>query len=190
MDQELAGELLCHTVLTEVDPATGGERSSRRLGERQGKMWTTAATLAPAFHVEESLKTSLKKFEPSLVHSFSVLQAITFAAVALNNLLGNVFVFPKIGDLFNGTFIYNVTMQLSKGPFKKKTLPSEVDVEFQKTLEAVLKIVTNVKDEIRTTKVKKSKKKPPPVKEEEITPGKQSDLFQDLGNRFSALAVE
>ena len=86
MDQELAGELLCHTVLTEVDPATGGERSSKRLGERQGELWTTAATLAPAFHMEESLK----KFDPSLVHSFSVLQPITFAAVALNN-LGNAF---------------------------------------------------------------------------------------------------
>ena len=56
-------------------------------------------------------------------------------------------------------FIYNVTMQLSKWSFKKKILPSEMDVEFQKTLEAVRKIVTNVKEEIRTTKVKKRRKK-------------------------------
>ena len=54
-------------------------------------------------------------------------------------------------------FIYNVTMQLSKWSFKKKILPSEMDVEFQKTLEAVRKIVTNVKEEIRTTNVMSKK---------------------------------
>ena len=99
------------------------------------------------------MEESLKKFDPSLVHSFSVLQPITFAAVALNK-LGNVFLSSR-----NMRFIYNVTMQLSKGSFKKKILPSEMDVEFQKTQEAVRKIVTNVKEEIRTTKVKKRRKK-------------------------------
>ena len=41
------------------------------------------------------MEESLKKFDPSLVHSFSVLQPITFAAVALNKLGIVFFVFPK-----------------------------------------------------------------------------------------------
>ena len=190
--------LLCHTVCTRMDPRIGAERSTRKLKEalkeqkqkQKVEFLEAAVTLSPAWHIEESLKTSTKKFEPSLVHSFSVLQAITFGVLALNKLLGSVYSFPRICDLFNGTFIYNVTLILSRKKPREKILPNEVEVEFERTLECVLKIVTNLQEQI-TPKAKKPKKKSKPINEDrDISSEQEQDTFHDLGNRFTALSVQ
>ena len=109
--------VMCRLVLSRVDPVVGGERSSKKLenlllkcdDSKQSHFYKCALDLSPAFHIQEGMKSNPKKFDPLAVHSFSVLQAITYASLALNKLLGNVFVFPRICDLFNRTFISNLS---------------------------------------------------------------------------------
>jgi len=191
--------LLCRLVLSRVDPLTGGERSTRKLeslllkcdDKRQMSFYQCALALSPAFHMQEVMKTNVKKFDPLVVHSLSVFQAIAYASLALNKLLGNVFQFPRICDLFNGTFIYNISSGIHQ--LKKALLPDEVEEELAKNMEAVMAIVKDVVTENVTKS--KSKKCTSKVKlrdenkeESEVTDSNES--FSDLGNRFSALSVE
>jgi len=191
--------LLCRLVLSRVDPLTGGERSSKKLesllskcdDKRQMCFYQCAIALSPAFHMQEVMKTNVKKFDPQPVHSLSVLQAIAYASLALNKLLGNVFPFPRICDLFNGTFIYNMSNGIHQ--LKKALLPDEVEKELAMNIEEVMTIVRDVVSE-NVTKSKskkcKSKVKLKDEKKEEGGVTDSSESFSDLGNRFSALSVE
>ena len=191
--------LLCRLVLSRVDPLTGGERSTRKLeslllkcdDKRQMSFYQCALALSPAFHMQEVMKTNVKKFDPLVVHSLSVFQAIAYASLALNKLLGNVFQFPRICDLFNGTFIYNMSNGIHQ--LKKALLPDDVEEELSKNMEAVMAIVKDaVTENVTKSKSKKCKSKvrlrAENKEEGEVTDSNES--FSDLGNRFSALSVE
>ena len=191
--------LLCRLVLSRVDPFTGGERSSKKLeslllksdDKRQISFYQCALALSPAFHMQEVMKTNVKKFDPLAVHTLSVLQAIAYASLALNKLLGNVFLFSRICDLFNGTFIYNMSNGIHQ--LKKAFLPDEVEEELVMNMEAVMTIVKDVVAEnVTKSKSKKCKSKvklrDEKKEEGELTDSKEN--FCDLGNRFSALSVD
>jgi len=195
----LKAVLLCRLVLSRVDPLTGGERSSKKLeslilkcdDKRRMSYYQCALALSPAFHMQEVMKTNAKKFDPLAVHSLSVFQAIAYASLALNKLLGDVFLFPRICDLFNGTFIYNMSNGMHQ--LMKVLLPEEVEEELAKNMEAVMTLVKDfVAENVSKSKSKKCKSK---VKlrdenkeEGEVTASNEG--FCDLGNRFSALGVE
>jgi hypothetical protein len=200
----LRAVLLCHTVLTGLDPATGVmERSTKKLQEAalaEGEPGARAAIqaavdLSPAFHIQEGMKTSTKNFDPLLVHSFSILQAIAFAATALNLLLGGVYSFPRISDLFSGTFLYNMSLQLDRSVGRAAVLPPELEAEFQGAVDAVSILVTDIALETKPRKEAKSKKKlKTPVNKGAECAGAVKDggreNFHDVGNRFAALCVE
>jgi len=193
--------VLCHLVLRVVDAATGGERSTRKLealagreiyAAPQGELLQAALALNPMFHMGEQMRGHLRWFEPHLVHSLSALQAVTYAAITLNKLLGGVLPFPAIGQLFNGTFIYNMTVLMAKGQFKEAGLPGELAVQYRKTLNAVEKVVTNLTDEAVKPKAKKSKRKAKISSSEESREvvGETKEAFRDVDNRFSLLGME
>ena len=153
--------VLCLLVLRVVDPATGGERSTRRLEalaegaqDQAAELLQAAINLNPMFHLGEQMKGHLRWFEPHLVHSLSTLQAIASAAISLNKLLGGVLPFPSISQLLNGTFIYNMTVAMTKGQFKEASLPGELAAEYRKTLGEVEKVVKNLTDETSKPKGK------------------------------------
>ena len=195
----LKAVLLCRLVLSRVDPLTGGERSSKKLesfllkcdDKRRMSYYQCALALSPAFHMQEVMKTNAKKFDPLAVHSLSVFQAIAYASLALNNLLGDVFLFPRICDLFNGTFIYNMSNGMHQ--LMKVLLPEEVEEELAKNMEAVMTLVKDfVAENVSKSKSKKCKSKVKlrdENKEEGEVPA-SNEGFCDLGNRFSALSVE
>ena len=66
------------------------------------------------FHIEESLKTSSRKFDRDLVHSFSMLQSTFYIFNTLNKLLGNIIPMPKVSHFINGTFVYNMVVYIGK----------------------------------------------------------------------------
>ena len=191
--------MLCRLVLSRVDPRTGGERSSKKLeslllkcdDERQRSFYKCALALSPVFYMQEAMKTNVKKFDHLTVHSFSVLQAIAYASLALNKLLDNVFSFPRICDLFNGTFIYNVSTGIHQ--LRNVPLPDEVEEELTVNMKAVVTIVKDAVTE-NVTKLKgkksKSKEKLRDLNKSESEVTESSEIFSDIGNRFSALGVE
>ena len=189
--------VMCRLVLSRVDPVVGGERSSKKLenlllkcdDSKQSHFYKCALDLSPAFHIQEGMKSNPKKFDPLAVHSFSVLQAITYASLALNKLLGNVFVFPRICDLFNGTFIYNLS-NVMQHLNKKSLLPCGVEEEFSQNLDSVMTVVKDATEKVSklSGKKKKSKLNVRGHGQEGGEVFDNSESYQDLGNRFSALS--
>ena len=108
-----------------------------------------------------------------------------------NGNLGNVFQLPRICDLFNGTFIYNMSNGIHQ--LKKALLPDEVEEELAKNMEAVMTIVNDVVTENVTKSKSKKCKSKVKQRDENKEEGKltdSSESFSDIGNRFSALSVE
>lgn len=129
----LSAVVLCHLVLAAED-RTG--REDMEQDQREAEV-----TLSSFYRLKETLKTSAVEFEPVIVHSLSCLQAILHATLALNKLLGSVFSFPKISQFFNGTFVYNVTVEMSQGAFESCGLGQDMEGIFLDTLAVIQQIV-------------------------------------------------
>jgi len=110
------------------------------------------------YSIEESLKCSSKNFDKELVHSFNILQSIYYHVSQLNSLLGDVLVLPKIAHFYNGAFIYNLTVHLSKqngGKFHDGGfLPEFLQQEFSKLKNIFLSTLS-----LKSPQTKRKKKK-------------------------------
>ena len=152
---------------------------------------------AALFHMEESMKTSTKKYDKDIVHCFGVLQTIVYTSSILNTLLGDVVILPKISEFVSGTFLYNVVMYISKKPEQLKDcfLPEKMREEFLRIFNLISSLLPN----LQPVNTKPMKKKKPRQKTDtsEYSDFIESDLaesesetgFFDVENRFSALKV-
>ena len=153
---------------------------------------------AALFHMEESMKTSTKKYDKDIVHCFGVLQAIVYTSSILNTLLGDVVILPKISEFVSGTFLYNVVMYISKKPEQLKDcfLPEKMREEFLRIFNLISSLLPNLQP-VNTKPMKKKKKPRQKTDTSEYSDFIESDLaesesetgFFDVENRFSALKV-
>eukprot|EP00092_Neocalanus_flemingeri_P002070 GFUD01002209.1.p1 GENE.GFUD01002209.1~~GFUD01002209.1.p1 ORF type:complete len:659 (-),score=134.82 GFUD01002209.1:7-1983(-) len=197
---EIQSVLLCHFALTQIDPKTGAMRNSKKLQKLaeenvsvNKEYFQAALKVSPFFHIDEIMKTSTRKFEIGVVHSLSKLQAIIFASTALNSLLGNVYNFPKISDIFNGTFIFNAILQFLKKPYNEDFLPPGVAQAFNSLPKAITNCLTNLSTHSSVLSPKKKTKKSAKPSESEIyaaVPTEKDEQFHDVENIFSSLSLE
>jgi len=197
---EIQSVLLCHFALTQIDPKTGAMRNSKKLQEiaqddvsENKEYFKAASKISSFYHIDEGMKTSTRKFDIEVVHSLSKLQALTYVTTAINRLLGNIFSFPNISDVFNGTFIFNIIMLFSKVPYKKEFLPPLVSEPFNKLSGQVSKCLTNLSTQTSKLSPKKKLKKLVKASESDpelILPVEKMKTFHDVENIFSALSLE
>ena len=197
---ELHSVLLCHFALTQIDTKTGAIRNSKKLAKlaqedvsEDKEYFEAASKVSQFFHIEESMKTSTRKFEIGVVHSLSKLQAIIFATTALNRLLGNVYSFPNISHIFNGTFIFNAILQFVKVPYKEGFLPPGIAEPFNSLVSSVVDCLKNVSSQSRMPSPKKKNKKSVITSESDVivaAPSEKVETFYDVENMFSTLSLE
>jgi len=191
--------ILCWFVLTRLDPVTGAERNTRKVAEQAregGVEHQAAARLTQLFHLEEGMKTSSKKFCRATVHLLSQLQAILWAARAVNDLFGGVLTFPKLSELLNCTFIYNCIVQHEKFSIGSDVFPGELSKEFNAIVDKVLACLGNLSNS--PVKPKKTKEKVIPKKRKNVRERlnqksslvSTTDQFLDENNIFSLLSLE
>lgn len=190
----------------EIDPITVCARSEKKIQQQLKNPQTgaekkccleTMAKYATFFHMEESLKTSTKKFDKELVHCFAVFQAIFYSVYVLNRALGSVISLPRISELFNGTFVYNLVVYIVRKPetIKQSFLPPAHSVQFLQTFQLLLDHLPNIKDVTsKPKKQRRTKVRPEPIETSdnigsERTPSGSENEFFDVENRFSALKV-
>jgi len=197
---EIQSVLLCYYTLTQIDPKTGAIRNSKKLQKlaqedvsENKEYFLAASKLSQFFHIEESMKTSARKFEIGVVHSLSHFQALIFAITALNRLLGNIYSFPKISDIFNGTFIFNSILLFLRVPYKEEFLPSGVAEPFNTFAKKVTDCLKNMSTQSSIPSPKKKIKKSVKASESNknvAVPSEKVETFFDIENIFSSLSLE
>ena len=188
----------------DIEPVTENVRSEKKIREQLAKQSSstkkrscleTMAKYVTFFHVEETMKTSVRKYEKEIVHCLAVFQALFYSVSVLNKLLGDVVKLPKISDFYNGVFIYNTIVHITKRPeaVKETALPTDVKTSFQTTYAS---FISNLPD-LQDISAKLKKKKKPRAKPEKATivdeidqteSGSEPEYF-DVENRFAALKV-
>ena len=191
-------------ILMDIEPMTERVRSEKKIREQLNKSGTsgdkksclqTMAKYVTQFHVEETMKTSLRKYDKDIVHSLAILQALFYCVSVLNTLLGDVIKLPKPSDFFNGVFIYNMIVQVTKRReiMNETLLPPNIISDFQTTFDTFISHLPQLSN--ISAKPKKKKKMKPKIKSEEeimgeevIQTGSETEYF-DVENRFAALKV-
>ena len=192
-------------ILQDIEPMTEQVRSEKKIREQLNKSGTssdkkscleTMAKYVAHFHVEETMKTSLRKYDKDIVHSLAILQALFYCVSVLNTLLGDVIKLPKPSDFFNGVFIYNMIVQVTKrsGMMNETLLPQNIQSDFQTTFDTFISHLPQLSN--ISAKTKKKKKIKPKIKSEDDTAlaeevnqtGSENEYF-DVENRFAALKV-
>ena len=200
---EIRSILLCHLILTELDPKVNYLRNCKKLqalseDDQEDEFARAASKLYYLFHMDENMKTKTRKYDPDIVHKLSQLQAILWLTNSLNQLLGGVYTLPRISDMINCTFIFNCILQHSK-VFGRELLPRSLEEKFQTTSSKILSCLQCLDEpvtKISAGKKKRSKKQhcsqARPEKEmfnSEISPD-EIDSFFDEENIFSVLKIE
>ena len=198
---EIKSILLCQLILTEVDPKVNNLRNCKKIralaqSDVDDEYLMAASKLYHLFHMEESMKTNTKKYDPDIVYKLSQFQAILWVSIALNQLLGSVFASPRISQLINCTFIFNCILQQSK-VFRKEFLPVSLEEKFENICSKILPCLKYLDSQ---TTAKSGKKKI--TKKKSQTKGKigetlssdnssdEVDKFFDQENIFSLLKIE
>jgi len=200
--------LLARSIVLDVDPAIDSLRNEKKIKQQLENPQTpsnkkpylkTISRYAPFFHVDETLKSSIRKFDRELVHSLAVFQAVFYSSTVLAALLNNPVIIPKISNFFSGTFVYNMTTSINKKPetLKECFLPEEARRNFVATFQLFVDNLPNLGEITSPRKQKKKKVAKVVEKKVELSDGVDSDLtqsetenvFVDLENRFSALIV-
>ena len=201
---EIKAILLCHLILTEVDPNVNQLRNCKKIrtlaqNNADDEYLMVASKLYHLFHMEESMKSNTKKYDSEIVYKLSQFQAILWVSMALNQLLGSVYKSPRISQLINCTFIFNCILQQTK-VFRKELLPVTLQEKFENISSKILSCLKYL--DAQTTTVKSGKKKM--TKKKSPTKAKISlgetlssdnssdevDKFFDEANLFSLLKIE
>ena len=198
---EVKSVLLCHFLLTEVDPKVNYLRNCKRLramadNEADDDV-KAAAKLYYLFHMEESMKTNTRKYEPDIVYKLSQFQAILWVTNALNQLLGGLYKPPRISEVINCTFIFNCILNHSK-VFRKEFLPLSLEDKFESLCSKILpclKLLDDKNTKISSGRKKRSKKQQVIRTTDETVTSKSEisdgvDNFFDKENIFSLLKIE
>ena len=193
------------SILKDIYPLTDRVRSEKKIDEQLKNSNTPACKkvyleclkrYVTFLHMEESLKTSTRKYEKNLVHLMAVFQSIFYCVSVLNVLLGHVIQMPRVFDLYNGTLIYNLVGWVLKSPqcLKQDTfLPPALNFEFGQDFQRLTGKLSHLRlMAVRHKKKAKTKTAtrtdtPPPVTDEPHS-GSEPEFF-DLENRFSGLRV-
>ena len=157
----------------------------------------TMSKYVSLFHIEESMKTSTRKYDKDVVHCFGVLQSIVYTSSILNTLLGGVVYLPKISEFFSGTFLYNTVANINKKPEQLKdcSLQEKMREEFLRIFDLFINLLPNLKSVNTKQKKKKKPKQKPDVSEHsdfiesDLAESEVETGFLDVENRFSALKV-
>ena len=199
---EIKAILLCHLILTEVDPKVNNLRNCKKIrtlaqNNVDDEYLKVASNLYHLFHMEESMKTNTKKYDPDIVYKLSQFQAILWVSSAVNQLLGTVYKSPRISQMINCTFIFNCILQQTK-VFRKEFLPVSLEEKFENICSKILsclKYLDSQTTTVKSGKKKMTKKKSQPKAKigDALSSDNSSDevdKFFDQENIFSLLKIE
>ncbi|XP_014288558.1 protein asteroid [Halyomorpha halys] len=153
--------------------------------------------LIPYFHVDENLNRNSKRFSRNIVHTYAQLQSTFELGVTLNSLLSHPFKRSHLGNFYNGTFLYNFTVN-----FKGRTnvlsymqtllgkAPSVLNLYIAVYNNLMLLIPDPPKQVVKVKKPKKRKE----IKEVKMETCNEemsdTDSFNDANNRYCLLSSQ
>ncbi|KAL1494668.1 hypothetical protein ABEB36_010234 [Hypothenemus hampei] len=213
--------LLCFLTLNYVDPEIGFYRASKTFEKKYSQLITLLRRNPPNtefssfydldkdtclmymekmigyFQMDAKLKFSHKLYDKKLVHTLSQLQSVYLHVKYLNSLLNLPYPIPEVHTIFDGTFLYNMTIDL-----RKRTNIIEYLQLLLKNCPCILNGITHIYDLVEphfktasTGVVKRHKKKKrskPNVYEEEalMVLDEKNDTVKifDPNNRYSLLS--
>ena len=192
--------IFCHFILGTVDHVVN-TRNIKKLQESASEMskddemyehYLLASKVYKHFHLEEKMKTSTKNFDYEIVHKLSQFQAILWVTLGLHQLLDTGFQTPRISEVLNCTFIFNVVNSYKESLLSKELESLEIVKTFRKTSGHVIKHLNTVNS--ITTKLRKESRKSKHKKKEIIKDNFQEELnsnsdFCDVNNKFSCLKI-
>ena len=180
-------------------------RNIKKLQERLSKMskddahyehYFLASRVYKHFHLEERLKTSTKTYDEDLVHKLSQFQALLWVTVALHQLLDTGLKTPRISELLNCTFIYNLVNNYKESLLSQELESLDIVKEFRRTSDTFFKhlhciehqnsVKTKNRKELRKTK---NKKKDIVFENLEVELDDSDSDFCDVNNKFSCLKI-
>lgn len=153
--------------------------------------------IIPYFHIDETLNRNSKRFSRSIVHAYAQLQSTFELAVTLNSLLSYPFKRCHLGNFYNGTFLYNFSVN-----FKGRTNILSYLQSLLGKAPSVLNLYTTVYDSlillipdapkqiIKTKKPKKRKEVIEVRNESENEEMSDVDSFNDSNNRYCLLSSQ
>ncbi|XP_014247031.1 protein asteroid [Cimex lectularius] len=160
-------------------------------------------SLTPYFMIDRTLrcrKVSSTKFSKAIVHAFSEFQACLQSVMLLNEVLGMAYAPTDITKIYNGTFLYNMTVKLMskscytflRSFFEQKGASSlaKLFVSLCEILKDYLpEIMTSECSKVKKRKANKSKKKVTTVSvESTIDLVEDTNDFVDPNNKFNLLS--
>ncbi|XP_050307586.1 protein asteroid-like [Anthonomus grandis grandis] len=214
--------LMCFIILQYIDKKIGFHRVSKTFDKKFTEKLEKAKTnnqftnfeafsfddclvfmnkMISSFQMDAKLKGNYRLYDKTLVHSTSELQSVLLHVKYLNSLLNNPFPILEIHQIFDGTFIYNMTINL-----RKRTDIIDYLTLFLKEcpcmLECIKNVISKVEDDfdcgtylVGNIKKPRKKKKKKSVTLEHIDMDKDEDLEADIdglvdpNNPYSILAV-
>eukprot|EP00088_Acartia_fossae_P031028 TRINITY_DN31990_c0_g1_i4.p1 TRINITY_DN31990_c0_g1~~TRINITY_DN31990_c0_g1_i4.p1 ORF type:complete len:661 (+),score=110.72 TRINITY_DN31990_c0_g1_i4:67-2049(+) len=163
---------------------------------------------AQFFHLDDSMRTSDKNYDRSLVHVCNIIQAIYKRTRQLNTLLANPITLPSVNHFFCGVFLYNFYTHISSKGVQHvdpnlldgSLLPSECRDEFVRVKAVFLEHLSVDRSDLGLGATRKKRTRKPRKKDEggkavlavdevKTTSDDSDSSFCDLDNRFSVLGI-
>lgn len=153
--------------------------------------------LIPYFHIDETFNRNSKRFSRGIVHTYAQLQSTFELADALNSLLSCPFKRSHLGNFYNGTFLYNFTVN-----FKGRTnvlsylhsllgkAPSVLNLYITVYDSLILLIPDAPKQVVKIKKLKKRKEIKIVRNESGNEEMSDADSFNDSNNRYCLLSSQ
>lgn len=160
----------------------------------------------PHFQLNAKIRSRHTEFSSTVVHTFAELQAIIFQMNCLNSLLQKPYESVSVAGIFNGSFLYNMTVALQDRPdvlhyaknYVYKDCPhfAELHAKLTNALKPFVdclavaapitkKMTRNQKKRIRKQKMYRAEVA---FAEHSSDEGK-TEIFNDLNNQFSGLMI-
>ncbi|CAG9768523.1 unnamed protein product [Ceutorhynchus assimilis] len=128
--------IMCFIILNFIDPKIGFHRATKTFNKKFSGILEAShstndfsdnysnlpymdclifmKTIINYFQMDDKLKTNHRLYDKTLVHTLSQIQSVFLHVKYLNSLLNNPFPLLEIHKIFNGTFLYNMTINLRK----------------------------------------------------------------------------
>ncbi|XP_018577633.1 protein asteroid [Anoplophora glabripennis] len=148
--------------------------------------------LFPYFHLDVKLKTNYRLYDRNVLHSMAQFQSCLLHVKYLNNLLNLPFSNFIMSDIFNGTFVYNLSVNFMKrsnlDSYVKLLLKDSPTVfnGFSSVVENLKEHLTNVQSDA-PPKRRRKKKKPKVNEIDYKQDSSEGETAVDPNNKYSVL---